>query len=70
MTEVEMSEKSRPKEKPLKKSDEQKGQSDQQDSGIGQHIPYDKGKKNTQNNPAGQGNEGDDVMPAGRETPG
>jgi hypothetical protein len=68
--EVEMSDKSRPKEKDLKKSDKPKGQNDQQDAGVGQHIRYDKGKKNTQNNPAGQGNEGEDVMPAGRETPG
>jgi hypothetical protein len=42
----------------------------QPNPGIGQKIPNDKGKENKDNNPAGQGNEGDEVMPAGRETPG
>lgn len=65
-----MSEKSHPKEKDLKKPKNPKEVRVQPGSGIGQHIPYDKGKANTQNNPAGQGNEGEDVMSAGRETPG
>ena len=42
----------------------------QPNPGVGQHIPNDKGKDNKDNNTAGQGNEGDEVMPAGRETPG
>jgi hypothetical protein len=53
-----------------KKPKSQKRKNARRDSGIGQYIPYDKGRENMQGNPAGQGNEGDDVMPAGRETPG
>lgn len=52
------------------KKDDKKQQGGQPLPEIGQKIPYDKGRANTKNNPAGQGNEGEDVMPAGRETPG
>jgi hypothetical protein len=65
-----MSDKNRSKGSGPAKPDEQKGQDVQQKSNVGQQIPYDKGKQNKQGNAAGQGNQGDDVMPAGRETPG
>jgi len=66
-----MSDKDQPKTKDKTKPGEpiKKGNGGNEE-GISQHIPNDKGKANTNNNPAGQGNEGDDVMPAGRETPG
>ncbi|MCA0455028.1 MAG: hypothetical protein LCI00_13730 [Chloroflexi bacterium] len=64
-----MSDKDKPKVKDAEKAeDDVTGV--QPNPGVGQTIPNDKGKANTNNNPAGQGNEGDEVMPAGRETPG
>ena len=52
------------------KQDDQKGQGVQPNPSVGQKSEADKGKANTQGNAGGQGNEGDEVMPAGRETPG
>lgn len=65
-----MTDKNKPKVKDTAKLDEDKVTGVQPNPGVGQHIPNDKGKDNKDNNPAGQGNEGDEVMPAGRETPG
>ncbi len=64
-----MSNKNQPKPSGSK-SDDQKVTGVQPNPGVGQKSPNDKGKANTKGNAAGQGNEGDDVMPAGRETPG
>lgn len=65
-----MNDKTQPRPKHDKQNDQQDANGVQPHPGVGQHIPHDKGTANTQNNPAGQGNEGDEVMPAGRETPG
>ena len=65
-----MSDKNRPKGSTPTKTDEPKGDGVQPNPGVGQKIPNDKGKANKQGNAAGQGNEGDEVMPAGRDTPG
>ncbi len=65
-----MSDKNQPKPSGSNKPDDQKGTGAKPNPGVGQKIPNDQGKDNTKGNAAGQGNEGDDVMPAGRETPG
>ena len=65
-----MTDKNRPNQGKEEKTDEQKSQGVQPNPGVGQRKTDDADKKNNQGNAAGQGNEGDEVMPAGRETPG
>lgn len=64
-----MTDKNQPKGNSPSQVDKQKGQGVQPNPGVGQPSNA-KGKINKQGNPAGQGNEGDDVKPAGRDTPG
>ena len=65
-----MSDKNRPKPSGSGKPDAQKGSGAQPNPNVGERTAADKGKANTKGNAAGQGNTGDEVMPAGRETPG
>ena len=53
-----------------KKTEEEKAQGVQPNPNVGQNQPDDQSKAGSKGNAAGQGNEGDEVMPAGRETPG
>lgn len=66
-----MNDKKQPEQKGVNKPDAPKQNGNgEAEKGVGQHVRYDQGKTTTDNNPAGQGNEGEEVMPAGRDTPG
>lgn len=66
---VPMSDKNRANPNDKNKTDEDKAQGVQPNPNVGQDID-DKTKNGSKGNPAGQGYEDEDVMPAGRETPG
>jgi len=65
-----MTDKNRSKPNDKNKTDEDKAQGVQPNPAVGQNKDDDKTKTGSKGNAAGQGNEGDEVMPAGRETPG
>ncbi len=65
-----MTNKNRSQKSGSNKPDEEKVQGVQPNPSVGQNKPDEKSKTSNKGNAAGQGNEGDEVMPAGRETPG
>ncbi len=65
-----MSDNNRTRQSGSNTSDEKQAQGVQPNPSVGQNKTDDKSKVDSKSNAAGQGNEGEEVMPAGRETPG